>query len=70
MATTQQVLLRSGEWTVVVKANGGSVKVEKRVGIDWVTTDTVSADGAYRMDLGQTSTRFTPAGGAAYEVTR
>jgi len=70
MATTQQVKLYSGEWTLVVKANGGSVKVEKQVGTDWVTTDTVSADGAYRMDFGQTSTRFTPAGGAAYEVTR
>lgn len=70
MATVQQVMLASGERTLVVKANGGSVQVEKKVGNDWVVTDTVSADGAYRMDLGQTLTRFTPVGGAAYEVTR
>lgn len=70
MATTQEIKQVSGERTLVVKANGGSVTVEKRVGADWVVTDTITADGAYRLNLGQTPTRFTPTGGAAYEVTR
>ncbi|WP_040263642.1 hypothetical protein [Pseudomonas massiliensis] len=59
-----------GVHTLAVKANGGSVSVEKQVGTDWVVADTFAADGVHRLDLGNTPTRFTPRGGAAYEVAK
>lgn len=54
--------------TLAVKSNGGSVKVEKQVGTDWVVSDVFAQDGAWRLDLGYSQTRFTPAGGAVFEV--
>lgn len=56
-----------GKSLVAVKANGGTVTVEKRVGNDWVVADTLT-EGVYPMDLGNSPTRFTPTGGAAFEV--
>ncbi|MGE6387388.1 hypothetical protein ACQKEN_17190 [Pseudomonas sp. NPDC078416] len=71
MRTDQFVMKYSyGPHTLSVKANGGSVLVEKAVGTDWVTADTFSTDGAWRLDLGSSPTRFTPKGGAAYEVAK
>lgn len=54
--------------TLAVKANGGSVKVEKQVGVDWVVSDMFAQDGAWRLDLGYSQTRFTPSGGAVFEI--
>lgn len=71
MITTQFILQFSyGAHTLVLKAGGGSVAVEKQVGSDWVTTDTFTKDGGWRLQLGNTPTRFTPTGGAAFEVTK
>jgi hypothetical protein len=69
---TEQFILPNpqGAQTVVVKANGGSVVAEKLVGADWVVVDTFSTDGAWRLELGRTATRFTPSGGAAYVVSK
>jgi uncharacterized protein YjhX (UPF0386 family) len=53
---------------LVVKANGGSVAVEKMVEGQWVTVDTFTEDGAWPMSLGISQTRFTPSNGAFYEV--
>lgn len=68
MATTQLTKEYIGKATLVVKANGGSLAVEKKVEGAWVTVDTFAADGAWQMEFGMSSTRFTPTGGAAYEV--
>lgn len=71
MRTDQFVLEFSyGSHTLAVKANGGSVVVEKAVGTDWVPADTFNTDGAWRMDLGNSPTRFTPTGGATYVVSK
>jgi hypothetical protein len=71
MFTTQFILQYSyGAHTLVVKAGGGSVAVEKRVGNDWVTTDIFAKDGGWRLQLGNTPTRFSPSAGAAFEVTK
>ncbi|WP_296254924.1 hypothetical protein [Pseudomonas sp. UBA5706] len=71
MRTEQFVMQYSyGSHTLSVRANGGSVKVEKAVGNDWVVSDTFSTDGAWRLDLGDSPTRFTPAGGAVYQVEK
>ncbi|AQL36871.1 MULTISPECIES: hypothetical protein [Pseudomonas syringae group] len=70
MATTQLIKQYMGQTLLIVKANGGSVTVEKQVGDSWVVTDTFTADGGHLLQLGNSATRFTPAGGAAYEVTR
>ena len=59
-----------GRKLLVVKANGGSVAVQKQVGTDWVTTDTFSADGGYALDLFNSATRFVPTGGAAFEISK
>lgn len=59
-----------GQTMLIVKANGGSVTVEKQAGESWVVTDTFTADGGYLLQLGNSATRFTPAGGAVYEVSR
>lgn len=71
MRTEQFVLRYSyGVHTVAVQANGGSLKVEKAVGTTWVQTDSFSTDGAWRLDLGNSPTRFTPVGSAAYQVEK
>lgn len=71
MRTEQYVMQYSyGPHTLAIKANGGSVKVEKRVGADWVTGESFDTDGVWRLDLGNSATRFTPAGGAAYVVSK
>lgn len=70
MATTASTKSNLGRTILVVRSRGGSVKVEKQVGASWVTTDTFAADGAYVLELGISATRFTPANGAEYEVTR
>lgn len=71
MRTEQFVMQYSyGSHTLAIKANGGSVKVEKLVGSDWVTGETLDVDGVWRLDLGNSPTRFTPAGGAAYVVSK
>lgn len=71
MRTTQFILHNpQGDQTLSVKANGGSVAVEKQVGVDWVVANTFTEDGAWTLTLGRSPTRFTPTGGAAYEVLR
>lgn len=70
MATAQLEKRDLGRATLVVKANGGSLAVEKKVEGGWVTVDTFAADGAWQMDFGLSPTRFTPSGGAAYEVAQ
>lgn len=70
MATAQVINKYMGKATLIVKANGGSVAVEKQVEGAWVTVDTFAADGAWPMDFGMSPTRFTPAGGAAFEVSQ
>lgn len=68
MHTTQYTTERFfGKQLVAVKANGGSVAVEKPVGADWVVADTLT-DGVFLLDLGSFPTRFTPTGGAAFEI--
>lgn len=54
---------------LALKANGGNVTVEKPVGNDWVVADTYDADGAHVLFVGGGRVRFTPTGGAAFEVT-
>jgi hypothetical protein len=70
MATTQIQLKNPGGivW-ISVKANGGSVAVERQVGADWITSDKFTADGSWPLNLGPVTTRFTPASGAAYQLT-
>lgn len=71
MRTTQYVLPNpQGDNNLAVKANGGQVVVEKQVGADWVVANTFNTDGAWTLALGRSPTRFTPSGGAAYEVTK
>lgn len=54
---------------LALKANGGSVSVEKPVGADWVIADTYTEDGAHVLYVGGGRVRFTPVGGAVYEVS-
>jgi hypothetical protein len=70
MATTQIQLSNPGGivW-LSVKANGGSVTVERQVAADWITADKFTVDGSWPLNLGPVTTRFTPAGGAVYQLT-
>ncbi|KPY35680.1 hypothetical protein [Pseudomonas syringae] len=70
MATTQLIQKYMGETMLIVKANGGSVTVEKKAGDSWVVTDTFVRDGGYLLKLGNSDTRITPTAGAYFEVTR
>ncbi|AHG41148.1 hypothetical protein N018_13410 [Pseudomonas syringae CC1557] len=70
MATTQLIQKYMGQTMLIVKANGGTVMVEKKAGDIWVVTDTFTKDGGYLLQLGNSSTRITPNGGAVFEVTR
>jgi len=53
---------------LIIRANGGSLAVEKRVGDNWVVADTFAADGAHLMNFGPGPVRFTPTGGAEYSI--
>lgn len=70
MATAQVINKYMGRATLSVKANGGSVAVEKQVEGAWVTVDTFASDGAWPMDFGMSPTRITPSAGAAFEVSQ
>ncbi|GBH11188.1 Phosphoribosyl 1,2-cyclic phosphodiesterase [Pseudomonas syringae pv. actinidiae] len=59
-----------GRTMLIVKANGGTVTVEKKAGESWVVTDTFARDGGYLLELGSSYTRITPIAGAFFEVTR
>ncbi|EPN30095.1 hypothetical protein A245_46103, partial [Pseudomonas syringae pv. actinidiae ICMP 19096] len=52
MATKQSIQRYMGQTMLIVKANGGSVTVEKQAGESWVVTDTFTADGGYLLQLG------------------
>ncbi|MFP3925327.1 hypothetical protein SLW74_17280 [Pseudomonas sp. W5-36] len=54
--------------TLGVKANGGSVAVQVKMGDSWVTSDTLWADGAYQLNIPPATVRFVPSAGAAFEV--
>ncbi|MGI4841013.1 MAG: hypothetical protein ACRYF9_25775 [Janthinobacterium lividum] len=71
MATTQLLLSNpQGTRILTVKANGGNVAVERMVEGTWVTIDLFAQDGAWPLNLGRTATRFTPTGGAAFEISK
>ncbi|AQL38325.1 MULTISPECIES: hypothetical protein [Pseudomonas] len=70
MATTQLIQRDMGRTMLIVKANGGTVTVEKKAGESWVVTDTFARDGGYLLELGSSYTRITPIAGAFFEVTR
>lgn len=70
LATTQLLVPNpQGTKILTVKANGGSVAVERMVEGQWVTVDLFAEDGAWPLNLGRTTTRFTPSNGAAFEVS-
>ncbi|MEX6662425.1 hypothetical protein [Pseudomonas sp. W2-17] len=54
--------------TLGVKANGGSVAVQIKMGDSWLTSDTLWNDGAYPLNIPRATVRFVPANGAAFEV--
>lgn len=70
-AQTTQLEMPCGSRMVVlaIKSNGGSVSVEKPVGNSWVVADIYTEDGAHVLYVGGGRVRFTPAGGAAFEVS-
>lgn len=52
-----------------VRANGGSLQVQKKVGDNWIVANTYAADISIPMIFGTISpTRFVPADGAQFEV--
>lgn len=69
MYTSQHTLVNpQGVRFLTVKANGGTVVVERQVGDDWIIADTFDTDGSWPLTMGRSPTRFTPTGGAAFEV--
>lgn len=67
---SDQKVLRPGRdvCVLIVRANGGQLLVEKQVGSNWIIADTFTADGAHAMQFGRGNVRFTPSGGAEYEL--
>lgn len=72
MSTTWENDLKDdGERVLAVKANGGSVIVEKladRATQTWVASDTFTADTVQRMKFGTGPTRVRVTGSAKFEV--
>jgi hypothetical protein len=59
------------ERILLSKTNGGSILVEALLDEatnEWVTTDTISSDGATQLVFGNVVVRVTPSGGAVYNV--
>lgn len=61
---------KTGMQRLIVKANGGKVDVEKYVEGAWVVLATQATDGCIDLNLGSSQTRFTPSGGAFYEIEK
>lgn len=66
--TKEETFSRALRVTLGVKANGGSVAVQIKMGDTWVTSDTLWNDGAYQLNIPPATVRFLPAGGAAFQV--
>ncbi|WP_410929622.1 hypothetical protein [Pseudomonas sp. W5-36] len=66
--TKEETFSRAMRVTLGVKANGGSVAVQVKMGDSWVTSDTLWADGAYQLNIPPATVRFVPSAGAAFEV--
>lgn len=66
--TKQETFERAMRVTLGVKANGGSVAIQVKMGDIWLTSDTISTDGVYPLDIPQATVRFVPSGSAAFEV--
>ncbi|WP_420806903.1 hypothetical protein [Pseudomonas lutea] len=66
--TKEEAYERAMRVTLGVKANGGSVAIQIKMGDTWVTSDTLWNDGAYQLNIPPATVRFVPAGGAAFEV--
>lgn len=56
------------ERMLIIRANGGSLAVEKQIGDSWIVADTFTQDGAHLMNFGLGPVRFTPTGGAEYSI--
>ena len=69
MFTTQQTrITNAGELTVSVKANGGSLLIEAKIADEWAAPRTISEDDVVICGGRNVTYRFTPAGGAAYDI--
>jgi hypothetical protein len=64
----EETYMRAMRVTLGVKANGGSVAIQIKMGDGWVTSDTLWNDGAYQLNIPKATVRFVPTGGAAFEV--
>jgi hypothetical protein len=53
---------------LTVKANGGTVEVQSRIGNDWVTADTYTEDTAVEVFFGLAHIRIVPTGAAGFAV--
>jgi len=53
---------------LIVQANGGSLTIEAYDGVNFIATDTVTADAANELYTKGARLRFTPAGGAVYNI--
>tara|TARA_R110000850_G_scaffold11976_1_gene40693 strand:- start:706 stop:948 length:243 start_codon:yes stop_codon:yes gene_type:complete len=51
-----------------VKVNGGSLLVERYDGVDWVEADSITADKVSPYFTQNSRLRFTPAGGAVFDI--
>ncbi|TDV44384.1 hypothetical protein EC919_11456 [Pseudomonas graminis] len=66
--TKEETYDRAMRVTLGVKANGGSVAIQIKMGDSWVTADTLWNDGAYQLNIPPATVRFVPSAGAAFEV--
>lgn len=66
--TKEETFNRAMQITLGVQANGGSVAIQIQMGGNWVTADTLWADGAYPLNIPPATVRFVPSAGAAFEV--
>lgn len=71
MATTTQEFKGSFQYpvrTLSVKANTGSIKIQLKVGANWIDSgDTFSADGAHAVQQGLADVKIVVTGDAEYE---
>ena len=69
LITTQQTRITGrSEITVRVNVNGGSLTIESLMGAAWVLMRTITANDVVICGGSNTTYRFTPIGGATYEI--
>jgi len=60
---------RASRRILTVKANGGTVTVSVKHGVEFIVAETINADTVGELNFGMATLKITPTGGAEFSVS-